>query len=66
MSYEELDEKVEYLDLSHRSLGVEGVLDVLLDLSEDKIIKHVNLSYNIALEEFDDPKSVEYFIGKMK
>lgn len=66
MSYEELDEKVEYLDLSHRSLGAEGILDVLLDLSEDKIIKHVNLSYNIALEEFDDPKNVEYFIGKMK
>jgi Ran GTPase-activating protein (RanGAP) involved in mRNA processing and transport len=66
MSYEELNEKVEYLDLSHRSLGIDGVLDVLLDLSEDKIIKHVNLSYNIALEEFEDPKTMEHFLSKMK
>lgn len=66
MCYEELDSSIEYLDVSQRNLGLEGVLDILHDISEDRVIKQVNLSYNILLDDFMDPKRVEYFLGKFK
>lgn len=64
-SYEEVA-KHEYLDLSRHQLGSEGVLSVIEDLLEDRIIKHVNLSYNIQLEEWENPRHVENFLRKLK
>jgi hypothetical protein len=64
--YDDVESKVEYLDLSHRQLGVEGVLDVLHDLGDDTILRHVNLSYNIGVDEFRHRDNVDYFIKRLK
>ena len=65
-AYEFLDPNYEYLDLSHRDLGLQGILDVLQDMTGDTIIKQVNFNYNITPEEFRDPKREEYFIKIFK
>lgn len=64
--YEALDPEFEYLDLSSRSLGSQGLLEVLQDMSGDLIIKQVNLSYNIVPEELRHPKKMEEFIKQFK
>lgn len=66
MTYESVNPKFEFLDLSRHNLGAEGVLSVLEDLLEDKIIKHVNLSYNILLEEWRTPAHLETFLKKFR
>jgi hypothetical protein len=66
MAFEDVNTRFEYLNLSHRQLGLEGVLDVMFDLSEDKVLKQVDLSYNISMEEVCNPKNIEYFFKKMK
>lgn len=56
----------EYLDLSHRALGVEGVLDVLRDVAEDVKLRHLNLSGNIDRAELDTPTALERFFKKLR
>jgi hypothetical protein len=65
-AYEFIDPEFEYLDLSSRNYGFQGVLDVLQDMTGDRILKQVNLSYNIEAEEFRDPKNIVYFIKNFK
>ncbi len=64
--YEEVNRRYEYLYLAHRRLGIEGVLDIMHDIGPDKMIKQLDLSYNITLDEVSDPKNIEYFYQKMK
>jgi Ran GTPase-activating protein (RanGAP) involved in mRNA processing and transport len=48
----------EYIDLSGKNLGIEGIIKVFEDLAEDDLIKHVDLSHNIALEEFQPSRAL--------
>jgi len=64
-AYEELGPE-EYLDLSHRELGLEGVLDHIKEMQGDTIIKQLRLSYNIIAEEFQNPRRIEYFMRTLK
>ncbi len=63
--YEDIKE-TEYLDLSKRKLGVNGILDILKDLAEDHLLKQVDLSYNIISDEFFQRDIIENFIKKLK
>jgi Ran GTPase-activating protein (RanGAP) involved in mRNA processing and transport len=63
--YEDIQEN-EYLDLSKRELGVTGTLDIFKDMSEDSLMKQLDLSYNIVAEEFYNPRIVENFLKKFK
>jgi hypothetical protein len=64
--YEGVNRRYEYLYLARRNLGVEGVLDIMHDVGQDKMLKQIDLSYNINLDEVSDPGNVEYFFKKMK
>lgn len=66
MCYEEFNETNEYLDLSHRNLGFNGILEILDDLANDNMIRQVSLSHNILFEETENPKNVELFLSKLK
>lgn len=55
-TYDDLDEQYEYLDLSDKNLPTEEIKDILSDLVEDTMIKHINLSGNIPLKEAADPE----------
>lgn len=65
-AYEEVNPEFEYLDLSYRGLGPNGILEVLQDITGDQILKQVNFSYNIIAEQFREPKQVEEFIKVFK
>ena len=54
-TYDDLDEKYEYLDLSGKHMMIQEIKDVLEDLVEDSMIKHINLSRNISREDASDP-----------
>jgi hypothetical protein len=62
--YEEL-EPSQYLDLSHREMGTEGVLSLLSEMAGDGVVRQLRLSYNILAEELD-PLPAEYFIRTLK
>jgi hypothetical protein len=66
MCYEEIDEQVEYLDVSSKGLKFNGILEILLDLIDDDLIKQVNLSYNVPLDEVQNPANIEKFLPKFK
>lgn len=66
MTYESINPQYEYLDLSRHHLTADGVLSVLDDLLEDTMIKHVNLSYNILLEEWSNPRKIEVFFKGLR
>lgn len=54
-TYEDLDEKYEYLDLSAKRMSTDDIKDVLIDLVDDTMIKHINLSKNITVEDASNP-----------
>jgi Ran GTPase-activating protein (RanGAP) involved in mRNA processing and transport len=54
-TYDDLDEKYEYLDLSGKNMMIQEIKDVLEDLVEDSMIKHINLSRNVSREDASDP-----------
>jgi Ran GTPase-activating protein (RanGAP) involved in mRNA processing and transport len=64
--YEEFDPEFEFLDVGNRKLGYKGILEVLKDLAGDQVLKQVRFNYNIAPEEFRDPKPIEEFIRLLK
>lgn len=43
-----------------------GIVQVLEDLLEDTMIIHVNLSYNVMLEEWTTPANLEAFLKKLR
>jgi hypothetical protein len=56
----------QYLDVSKSGLGIDGCIDVFEDLVQDKMLKQVNLSYNITPEEAYNPRRMEHFYRRMK
>ena len=65
-TYEGVDPKFEYLDLSSKNLHIQGMASVLADMREDTVIKHINLSYNVNLDETDRPSTIVNFINMLK
>lgn len=64
--YEEFNPEFEYIDLSYRNLGPDGILEVLQDITGDQVLKQVSFNYNIIAEDFREPKQVEEFIKAFK
>jgi hypothetical protein len=64
--YEEFDPEFQFLDVSSRNLGYQGILGVLKDLAGDQVLKQVRFNYNIVAEEFRHPKAIEEFIRLFK
>jgi len=58
-------EPSQYLDLSRREMGTEGVLSLLSEMAGDGVVRQLRLSYNILAEELD-PLPAEYFIRTLK
>lgn len=55
-TYEDFDSVYEYLDLSGKRIGTDEIREILDDLVEDTMIKHINLSGNIEPEDAADPE----------
>lgn len=55
-TYDDLDEKYEYLDLSWKNMSIDEIKEILDDLVEDTMIKHINLSGNIAGDDAANPE----------
>ena len=55
-TYDDLDEKYEYLDLSGKGISTDEIKEILDDLVEDTMIRHINLSDNISLSVASDPE----------
>jgi hypothetical protein len=66
MAYENVDVTYEYLDLSSRNLGIAGLLEVLEDISEDNVIKQLDLGYNMTPDDVMDHRDIEYFFKRLK
>ena len=58
-TYEDVDEKFEYLDLSWRHMGVTGIEEILEDVEDDTMLKHLDLSYNITSDESEQPSKMK-------
>jgi len=56
--YENVDSNFEFLNLSGKQLYVTGLLSVLSDLTDDKILKHLNISDNVSFEEGQKPSKM--------
>lgn len=55
VSYETVDPKFEYLDLSNRKMGADAFVSILSDMEDDSVLKHLNLNYNMSIEETNMP-----------
>lgn len=49
-------DKVYSLDFSHQNLGLHNVVNILQDLKSDKVIRKLDVSYNISFEEINRPQ----------
>ena len=58
-TYEDVDETFEYLDLSCRSMGVKGMADILEDVQDDTLLKHLDLSFNMTSDEAEQPSKMK-------
>lgn len=56
--YKDVNEETEYLNVSNQNLGVNGICDLCVDLREDTILRQLDLSHNINLEEAHEAKVV--------
>lgn len=65
-AYEGLDKNCEYLDLSCRNLGTQGLFRIFSDMETDRVIKQLNLSYNISVDEVINPAVCEKFFKTME
>lgn len=65
-SYENVNIKYEFLNVSNRSLGMDGVIDIIRDLSDDTVIKHVNASNNIKSHETKSPQLMVQFMNELE
>ncbi len=65
-AYESLNKVNEYLDLSCRNMGKMGVFRILEDIEGDRMIRQLNLSYNISLEEVGVPAEAEGILKKIE
>jgi hypothetical protein len=64
-TYDDIDEKYEYLDLSCKNMSNDEIKDILEDLVEDTMIKHINLSYNVSLDVASDPDAMDDLIASL-
>jgi Ran GTPase-activating protein (RanGAP) involved in mRNA processing and transport len=63
--YEGLED-YEFIDQSGRNLGIDGIFELLTDTEGDKLVKQLNLSYNMSLEDVHNPREVERFFRGLK
>jgi len=56
----------EYLTFSKEKLGIEGIFEILDNLSNDIVIKHVNFNYNISAEEVSKPQQMQSLLSGLK
>lgn len=64
--YDDIDGDYEYLDLSTTNMTHQELLEVLSDLSNDTMLKQINLSKKIKLEDAIEPAIMEDIIFGLK
>lgn len=64
--YDDIDGDYEYLDLSTTEMSSQELLEVLTDLSGDTMLKQVDLSNRIKLEDARQPSIMEDIIFTLK
>ena len=55
----------EYLDLSHKGLGMRGLADLFRDLALDKVLKHLNVAGNLTAAETSVPSKMLKFLADL-
>jgi hypothetical protein len=64
-TYEDVDETFEYLDLSCRSMGVQGISEILDDIEDDTLLKHLDLSFNMTADEAEQPSKMKLLFSSI-
>jgi Ran GTPase-activating protein (RanGAP) involved in mRNA processing and transport len=64
-AYPEVDEVYEYLDMKNQNLGINELVDIFASLSEDRILKQLDLSYNISKDDCNNHESMELLVSTM-
>ncbi len=64
-AYAEVDETFEYLDLKNGSMGINELIDIFTSLSEDRILKQIDLSYNISKDDSNNPEAMANLMQNM-
>lgn len=64
-TYEDVDETFEYLDLSCRSIGVQGISDILDDIEDDTLLKHLDLSFNMTADQAEQPSKMKLLFASI-
>lgn len=62
-TYEGVDPEYECLDLSRQELTLEGIKLLMLDVAVDTAVLHLNINYNVTLEETRDAKKFTLFVN---
>lgn len=57
--YDDVDATYQYLDMSSKNMGVDGLVEILADLSDDHMIKQIDISRNLCKEDASRPESME-------
>lgn len=63
--YLSVNPSYEYLTLRGRGLGFKGLSRLFVDLGDDNILKHVDISDNIARKEANNPAKMEGFLRNL-
>lgn len=63
--YLTVDPFFEHMTLRSRQLGFKGLASVIIDLADDNILKHVDLSDNISRQEANIPDKMTKFIATL-
>jgi Ran GTPase-activating protein (RanGAP) involved in mRNA processing and transport len=64
-TYDDLDEKYEYLDLSGKNMTTDEIKEIFDDLVEDTMIKHINFSDNLSVEVANDPDAMNSLFASL-
>jgi len=60
--YLNVDPSFQYLTLRGRNYGFKGLTRLFIDLADDNILKHVDISENITRKETNDPEKMTAFL----
>lgn len=64
--YTDVNPAYQYLSLHGRGLEVKGLKPVLTDLTDDNIIKHLDLGFNVSVKGASNPDNMEAFLRSLR
>jgi len=63
--YLDVDPSFQYLTLRGRQLGFKGISRLFVDLADDNILKHVDVSDNVSKKEANNPARMTEFLANL-